>query len=171
MKASLNSSKNFAQNSSPPIKPQLVATQSQNNSPSTDKKIINQALDRALRDLETNKDSYLLLRKEYDRAVKHENMFNRPMERLLKFREIKKKFKTYVETHFYSIFPGARERANIGRNLKVKEKQKSQKKQESNQKPRNFDELLSELIYRPEFSRFIEERIELYIDDAAIHML
>jgi hypothetical protein len=90
--------------------------------------MINQALDRALRDLETNKDSYLLLRKEYDRAVKHENMFNRPMERLLKFREIKKKFKTYVETHFYSIFPGARERANIGRNLKVKEKQKSQKK-------------------------------------------
>ena len=30
---------------------------------------------------------------------------------------------------------------------------------------------MSELIYRPEFSKFIEERIELYIDDAAIHML
>ena len=54
--------------------------------------------------------------------LKHENMFNRPMEKLLKFREIKKKFKTYVEVHFYSIFLGARERANIGRNMKVKEK-------------------------------------------------
>ena len=82
-------------------------------------------MDRAQRDLEANKEGYLLLRKEYDRILKHENMFNRPMEQLLKYREIKKRFKTYVEVHFYGIFPGARERANIGRNLKVKEKQKS----------------------------------------------
>jgi hypothetical protein len=39
------------------------------------------------------------------------------------------------------------------------------------EKPRSFDEELYELIYRPEFSKFIEERIEMYADDAAIYML
>ncbi len=51
-------------------------------------------------------------------------MFNRHMDQTLRFREIKKKFKTFVEGNFYSIFPGAWERANVGRNLKNKEKQK-----------------------------------------------
>ena len=123
MKESLNSSRQYG--SSPPIKQQLNTVQSQNNSPITDKKLINQALDRAQRDLETNKDAFLLLRKEYDRTVKHENMFNRPIEQIDKYRQIKKKFKNYVEVHFYPIFPGARERANIGRNLKLKAKQKT----------------------------------------------
>lgn len=62
------------------------------------------------------------------------------MDQILRFRDIKKKFKTLVDVHFYPIFSGARERANVGRNLKIKEKQKLQKKNEINSKPRNFDE-------------------------------
>jgi len=50
-------------------------------------------------------------------------MFNRSKEQQLRFREIKKKLKYFVEIHFYSIFPGAREHANVGRNLKLKSKQ------------------------------------------------
>jgi hypothetical protein len=40
-------------------------------------------MDRALRDLDANWESYFQLRQDYDKILKHENMFNRPKEKQL----------------------------------------------------------------------------------------
>ncbi len=81
-------------------------------------------MERIHRDIEANKDSYLALRKDYDRIQKHENMYNRPKDVEQSFREVKRRFKILAEQLIAPLFPGLKEHAAEQRQIKNKAKAK-----------------------------------------------
>ncbi len=61
-------------------------------------------MDQFHRDIEYNKEFYLRLRENYDRLLKHENMFNLSTETHKDFRSVKSSFKQIVENQLKGFY-------------------------------------------------------------------
>lgn len=67
-----------------------------------DKKLLSQAFDRLHREVESNRELFLKLKKEYDHKTIHENLFFKGGPG---FKEARQRLKSLAETLFGGLFP------------------------------------------------------------------
>ena len=67
---------------------------------------MHQALDKLHREVESNRELFLKLRKDYDRYTIHENLFVRNKDTYVDYKTyVKKRLEALAERHFSELFP------------------------------------------------------------------